>query len=104
LQHLSDSRYKEWPLQPKNVLFAVSLRDRSSENRCHRGLATRRQAAIVMKALAEYDISGHLAGVMASVDQLFHDGSIAITGIYRAKGNEAPMVYLLNSEYTTLLP
>jgi hypothetical protein len=34
-----------------------------------------------------------------SVDQLFNDQSIAITGIYRAKGNEAPMVYVLNSEY-----
>jgi superfamily I DNA and RNA helicase len=62
-------------------------------------LTAREEAAKVIKALADHEIPAHLAGVMASVDQLFQDGSIAITGIYRAKGNEAPMVYLLNSDY-----
>ena len=62
-------------------------------------LTARDEANRLMQALSAHDITAHLAGVMASVDQLFQDGSIAITGIYRAKGNEAPMVYLLNSEY-----
>jgi superfamily I DNA and RNA helicase len=62
-------------------------------------LTARDEAPKVMKALSAHEISSHLAGVMASVDELFQEGSVAITGIYRAKGNEAPMVYLLGSEY-----
>ena len=45
-------------------------------------------------------ISSHVAGITSSRDELFQENSIAITGIYRAKGNEASMVYILNSEYS----
>ena len=62
-------------------------------------LTAREQAAEIIDALNARDIPAHLAGVTASVDRLFQDGSIAITGIYRAKGNEAPMVYIANSGY-----
>lgn len=49
--------------------------------------------------LLKRNIEAHLAGVTTSADQFFKDGSVAITGIYRAKGNEAAMVYVMNSEY-----
>jgi superfamily I DNA and RNA helicase len=58
-----------------------------------------RDAAKLIAALSEFNIPAHIAGVTTSVDQLFQDDSVAITGIYRAKGNEAPMVYILDSDY-----
>lgn len=62
-------------------------------------LQQKAQAARIMKALAEHELSAHLAGVTTSVDTLFREDSIAVSGIFRAKGNEAPMVYVLHSEY-----
>jgi superfamily I DNA and RNA helicase len=62
-------------------------------------LTARREAGRLIGALDKHGLTAHLAGVGASVDQLFQDGSIAITGIFRAKGNEAPMVYILNADY-----
>jgi len=56
-------------------------------------------AARLIEALDEFGIPAHLAGVTSSVDTLYQDEAIAITGIFRAKGNEAAMVYILNSEF-----
>lgn len=44
-------------------------------------------------------IESHLAGVNTSPDDFFVEGSIAFTSIFRAKGNEAAMVYIVSSEY-----
>jgi superfamily I DNA and RNA helicase len=44
-------------------------------------------------------IESHLAGVNTSPDDFFMDKSIAFTSIYRAKGNEAAMVYVVGAEY-----
>lgn len=63
-------------------------------------LTAQEEAAKLFKELNGLNIPTHLAGVTSSRDELFKDESVAITGIYRAKGNEAPMVYVLNSEYT----
>jgi len=49
--------------------------------------------------LAEQGISSHLAGVTSSVDEFFLDDQVTLSGIYRAKGNESPMVYVVNTEY-----
>lgn len=62
-------------------------------------LTAQEEAAILFRELNQLNIPTHLAGVTSSRDELFKDESVAITGIYRAKGNEAPMVYVLNSEY-----
>jgi superfamily I DNA and RNA helicase len=62
-------------------------------------LTSRQEGATIIEALNRVDIPAHLAGVTASVDHLFLDDSVAVSGIYRAKGNEAPMVYIVNSEY-----
>ena len=51
------------------------------------------------KLLAARDVASHLVGVGSSVDEVFLPGSVAIAHIYRAKGNEAPMVYILDSQY-----
>jgi superfamily I DNA and RNA helicase len=57
------------------------------------------EAGPLVNALARQQISAHVVGVTSSRDEVFSSGSIAISGIYRAKGNEAAMVYALNSEY-----
>ena len=59
----------------------------------------KRRAARLATALARRDISSHLVGVSSSVDAIFMKDSIAIAQIYRAKGNEAPMVYVLDAQF-----
>ncbi len=56
-------------------------------------------AGRLIEALDRYQVSAHLAGVTTSVDRLFQEGSIAIGSIFRAKGNEGSMVYVLDSDY-----
>lgn len=43
-------------------------------------------------------ISSELAGVTTSRDIFTTSGSVTFTGIYRAKGNEAGMVYIINAQ------
>lgn len=54
---------------------------------------------IIRNRLAQLKINSHLAGVNTSPDEFFMDGSITFTSIYRAKGNEAAMVYVVDSQY-----
>jgi superfamily I DNA and RNA helicase len=56
-------------------------------------------AAELIAALEAQGLESHIAGVTSSVDELFVEDSVALTGIYRAKGNEAPMVYIMNAQY-----
>ncbi|MCG3138944.1 MAG: hypothetical protein HJJLKODD_02816 [Phycisphaerae bacterium] len=62
-------------------------------------LTAKRRAAAVMNSLARRGIQSHIAGVSTSADEIFAKGSVALANIYRAKGNEAPMVYVLHSQY-----
>lgn len=48
--------------------------------------------------LARYSISSILAGVTNDRDTFRVSGSISCSAIYRAKGNEAPMVYIVNAD------
>lgn len=57
------------------------------------------RAQAIIQALARHGVAGHLAGVTTSRDEIFRKNSVAIAHIYRAKGNEAPMVYVLDSQY-----
>ncbi|PKM40552.1 MAG: RNA helicase [Firmicutes bacterium HGW-Firmicutes-9] len=49
--------------------------------------------------LARYSISSMMAGVTNDRDIFRIAGSVSCSAIYRAKGNEAPIVYIANSEY-----
>ena len=60
---------------------------------------SRSQAGLVLDALDDLGIPGHLAGVTTSQDAVFQPDSIAIANIYRSKGNESPMVYVLNAQH-----
>jgi superfamily I DNA and RNA helicase len=55
------------------------------------------RAPRLMRALMRQGIAAHLVGVNTSVDEVFQPNSVAIAHIYRAKGNEAPMVYAVDT-------
>ena len=55
---------------------------------------TRDAASIARKKLFDAGINSNLAGVSTSPDIFSEDDAVTFTGIYRAKGNEAAMVYV----------
>ena len=63
-------------------------------------LTTRNEVGIIRSRLLELGINSHLAGVDTSADVFFQEDtdSITFTGIHRAKGNEAGMVYIINAQ------
>lgn len=54
---------------------------------------------VFRKYLLSNSINSHLAGVSTNRDTFKVSGDITCAHIYRAKGNEAPMVYVLNSDF-----
>lgn len=63
-------------------------------------LTTRAAVGAARRLLFEQGVESHLAGVDTSPDVFFDTDSqsVAFTGIYRAKGNEAGMVYIMNAQ------
>lgn len=54
------------------------------------------------RLLFERQIQSTVAGVTGSPDDFFEDNSVMFTSIYRAKGNEAAMVYFINAQYCAI--
>ncbi|MDZ5700140.1 DEAD/DEAH box helicase [Chelativorans sp. M5D2P16] len=75
-------------LEPDDILIIVS------EIR-----KIRSKGGAVMRALAGAGVQSHIVGVTQSTDEVFAKSSVAITHIHRAKGNEAPMVYVVGADY-----
>lgn len=61
----------------------------------------KRRASRIALALARHGIAAHNVGVNTAAEDVFVAGSVAITHIYRAKGNEAPMVYVVDAQFGT---
>lgn len=63
-------------------------------------LTTKQQVGLIRRQLLDMGINNHLAGVDTNPDIFFkpEDSSVTFTGIYRAKGNEAGMVYIINAQ------
>ncbi|MDY2801022.1 MAG: ATP-binding domain-containing protein [Fusobacterium mortiferum] len=63
-------------------------------------VTTKLNVAPIRSLLFQKGIQTHTAGVDTAPDIFFSENndSIAFTGIYRAKGNEAGMVYIVNAE------
>lgn len=63
-------------------------------------LTTKKIVAPIRSLLFQYGIASHTAGVDTAPDIFFanDNDSIAFSGIYRAKGNEAAMVYIVNAQ------
>lgn len=61
---------------------------------------TRSCTAKLRQKLFERGIQNHLAGVDTDADVFFKNDieSITVTGVFRAKGNEAGMVYVINAQ------
>ena len=59
-------------------------------------LTAREKLALVRRELTKRGIASHLAGVDTHPDNFREENSITCTGIHRAKGNEAAMVYIVN--------
>lgn len=61
--------------------------------------SSKRRYARLQQTFQEIGLNSHLAGENTSRDVVFLPESIAVAHIYRAKGNEAPMVYVLDAQY-----
>ena len=63
-------------------------------------LTTRQRVGPIRRRLLDMGINSHLAGVDTDPDIFFtpETASVTFTGIYRAKGNEAGMVYIVNAQ------
>lgn len=62
---------------------------------------TRQYVGPIRALLKDMKIHSHFAGVDTSPDVFIENGveSVTFTGIHRAKGNEAAMVYIVNADY-----
>lgn len=69
-------------------------------------LTTRRVVGKPRSRLLKEGINSCIAGVTNSADIFFESDSVTFTGIFRAKGNEGAMVYVINAQdcYSTFLP
>jgi superfamily I DNA and RNA helicase len=63
-------------------------------------ISARERVGPIRKVLFDAGIQTHLAGVDTDADVFFRTetASVTFTGIYRAKGNEAGMVYVTNAQ------
>jgi superfamily I DNA and RNA helicase len=61
-------------------------------------LTAKRDFKTIQRALAKVGVENHLTGSTFS-DDFFIDGSICLTHIFRAKGNEAAYVFLIDSQF-----
>lgn len=60
---------------------------------------TREKVGLARRLLMDSGIQSHLAGVDTDSETFFSDHeSVTFTGVYRAKGNEAGMVYVINAQ------
>ena len=61
---------------------------------------TRDKVGRMRRRLFELNVNTHLAGVDTDPDTFFHTSkdSVTFTGVHRAKGNEAGMVYIINGQ------
>ena len=60
---------------------------------------TRTKVGLARGLLMDMGIQSHLAGVDTDSETFFSDHpSVTFTGVYRAKGNEAGMVYVINAQ------
>lgn len=75
-------------LEPDDILIVLPDSYRAKSRAPH-----------LMRQLGRRSIESHLVGVNSSADEVFRHDSVAIAHIYRAKGNEAPMVYAADSQH-----
>ena len=60
-----------------------------------------RYAGLLREKLIDKNINSHIAGVTTEADTFYVDKSITISSIFRAKGNEASIVYIIGIQNLT---
>lgn len=61
-------------------------------------LTTQKEVASPRQMLFASGINSELAGISTSADVFTKAGSVTFTGVFRAKGNEAGMIYIINAQ------
>lgn len=61
-------------------------------------LTTQKEVGPIRALLYSWGVNSELAGVSTSADVFTKVGYVTFTGIFRAKGNEAGMVYIINAQ------
>lgn len=62
-------------------------------------ITTQREVGLPRQVLfSQHGVNSELAGVSTSADIFIKSGNVTFTGIFRAKGNEAGMVYIINAQ------
>ncbi|SEQ09412.1 Superfamily I DNA and RNA helicases [Rosenbergiella nectarea] len=59
----------------------------------------RKEVGYLRDLLFNNGINNSIAGITSSPDEFFSDNSVTFTSIFRAKGNEAAMVYIMDADY-----
>jgi superfamily I DNA and RNA helicase len=69
-------------------------------------LTTKEAVGSARRMLMQQGVNSNLAGVTNSADSFSEPGTVTFTGIFRAKGNEAAMVYIINAQdcFSAYLP
>ena len=69
-------------------------------------LTTRSAVGMARARLLKMGVNSCIAGVTNSADIFFESEAVTFTGVFRAKGNEGAMVYVINAQdcYSTFLP
>ncbi|WDM68607.1 DEAD/DEAH box helicase [Xanthomonas cucurbitae] len=89
----------EWLVQAiKNDLYEQELRPDDIVVINPNPLTTKREVALPRQMLFSTNINSELAGVSTAADIFRKAGSVTFTGVFRAKGNEAGMVYIMNAQ------
>lgn len=61
-------------------------------------VTTKREVAMPRAMLFSIGVNSELAGVSTAADVFTKAGAVTFTGVFRAKGNEAGMVYIMNAQ------
>ncbi len=104
-------RFRVFESEPEQAEWlAEDIRKNLDEEELHPGdmmvinpdpSTTRKKVGIVRARLLDMGIESHLAGVDTAPDVFYKPtavSSVTFTGVHRAKGNEAAMVYIINAE------
>ncbi len=62
-------------------------------------MASQKEFSLLADVFSRNGLQTHLAGVTTDKDTFYLKDSITAASIFRAKGNEAPMVYIVNTEW-----
>ncbi|WAT13967.1 DEAD/DEAH box helicase [Xanthomonas fragariae] len=82
----------------KNDLYEQELRPEDIVVINPNPLTTKREVAVPRQMLFSTNINSELSGVSTAADIFRKAGSVTFTGVFRAKGNEAGMVYIMNAQ------